>query len=141
MQRVTGNSIRLGPTQILEAACTARDLARVEEAMLTVMRAGRSDPQDDELLSTAAKVVWDIVCDSGTVDERERARLTIRRAVQWRVEAGNHEGAYSLAHITGDRVTLEDVLVGAARDRKHNPSAARVMAVVQERLVECRTEG
>ena len=72
MQRVTSNSIRLGPTQILEAACAARDLARVEEAMLTVMRAGRSDPQDDELLSTAAKVVWDIVSDSGTVDERER---------------------------------------------------------------------
>jgi len=134
MQRVTSNSIRLGPTQILEAACAARDLARVEEAMLTVMRAGRSDPQDAELLSTAAKVVWDIVCDSGTVDERDRAKLTIRRAVQWRVEAGNLEGAYSLAHITSDRVTLEDVLVGAARDRKYNPSAARVMAVVQERL-------
>ena len=134
MQRVTSNSIRLGPTQILEAACAARDLARVEEAMLTVMRAGRSDPQDDELLSTAAKVVWDIVSDSGTVDERERAKLTIRRAVQWRVEAGNLEGAYSLAHITSDRVTLEDVLVGAARGRKYNPSAARVMAVVQERL-------
>lgn len=135
MQRVTSNSIRLGPTQILEAACAARDLARVEEAMLTVMRAGRSDPQDAELLSTAAKVVWDIVSDSGTVDERERAKLTIRRAVQWLVEeAGNLEGAYSLAHITSDRVTLEDVLVGAARDRKYNPSAARVMAVVRERL-------
>ena len=135
MQRVTSNSIRLGPTQILEAACAARDLARVEEAMLTVMRAGRSDPQDDELLSTAAKVVWDIVSDSGTVDERERAKLTIRRAVQWLVEeAGNLEGAYSLAHITSDRVTLEAVLVGAARGRKYNPSAARVMAVVQERL-------
>ena len=118
----------------MEAACAARDLARVEEAMLTVMRAGRSDPQDAELLSTAAKVVWDIVCDSGTVDERERAKLTIRRAVQWRVEAGNLEGAYSLAHITSDRVTLEDVLVGAARGRKYNPSAARVMAVVRERL-------
>ena len=103
--------------------------------MLTVMRAGRSDPQDDELLSTAAKVVWDIVSDSGTVDERERAKLTIRRAVQWLVEeAGNLEGAYSLAHITSDRVTLEDVLVGAARGRKYNPSAARVMPVVRERL-------
>ena len=86
MQRVTSNSIRLGPTQILEAACAARDLARVEEAMLTVMRAGRSDPQDDELLSTAAKVVWDIVSDSGTVDERESKTYYPKRAVQWLVE-------------------------------------------------------
>ena len=127
MQTVTGSSVRIGPTQVLEATSA-------EGAMIKVMWAGRCAPQDEELLSTAAKVVWDIARDSGTDDERERARIMIRRAVQWRLECGSLEGAYALAHLSDDRETIEDVLVAAVRDREHHPSAARVMAVVQERL-------
>ena len=123
MQTVTGSSVRIGPTQVLEATSA-------EGAMIKVMRAGRCAPQDEELLSTAAKVVWDIARDSGTDDERERARIMIRRAVQWRLECGSLEGAYALAHLSDDRETIEDVLVAAVRDREHHPSAARVMAVV-----------
>ena len=106
MQTVTGSSVRIGPTQVLEATSA-------EGAMIKVMRAGRCAPQDEELLSTAAKVVWDIARDSGTDDERERARIMIRRAVQWRLECGSLEGAYALAHLSDDRETIEDVLVAA----------------------------
>ena len=124
----------------LGLASAARDLPTLEDLMVGIMRRGpgacgraAGDPIAAAMvLTAAAAAAWRIVStSSSSVGIRDGTVALIRRVVQWRAARGELEGAYSLAHMTGDRATLEDVYCAALRQ-----GSSGVMTAARDRLAE-----
>lgn len=122
----------------LGVASAAKNLPALEELIVGIMRRGpggcgrvAGDPAAAAaVLNAAAAAAWRIASSgpsSGPV--REGTVVLIRRVVQWRAARGDLEGAYSLAHVTGDRATLEDVYCAALRQGNFG-----MVSVVRDRL-------
>jgi hypothetical protein len=121
----------------LGVASAARDLPALEDLMVGIMRRGpggcgraAGDPAAAAVvLNAAAAAAWRIASAGRAEAAREGTAALIRRVVQWRAARGELEGAYSLAHMTGDRAALEDVYCAALRE-----GSSGVMSAVRDRL-------
>lgn len=125
-------------------ASAARDLHALEDLIVGIMRRGpggcglaAGDPAAAAMvLNAAAAAAWRVACSTseqhhGEGSAREGTAALIRRVVQWRTGRGELEGAYSLAHMTGDRAALEDVYCAALRQ-----GSSGVMSAARDRLAE-----
>lgn len=128
----------------LGAASAARDLPALEDLIVGIMRRGpggcgraAGDPAAAAMvLNAAAAAAWRVACSTSGQHHRggavrEGTAALIRRVVQWRAGRGELEGAYSLAHMTGDRAALEDVYCAALRQ-----GSSGVMSAARDRLAE-----
>lgn len=124
----------------LEVASDAGDLHAVEELMIDLMRRGTG--REDDTTGDIAAMLVDAaieacrIASAGTPDASRATATLIRRTVLWCASVGELEGAYSLAHLTGDVATLEDVYHAASRARPRGAKAERVLAAVRDRLAQ-----
>jgi hypothetical protein len=132
-----------GFDRALGVASAARDLPALEALMVRLMRRGgegggvdgggdRDPAAAEAIIDAAAAAAWRVASSSGPgkgLLVRRGTMALIRRAVQWHLARGDLDGAYSLAHLTGDRTTLEDVYCAAL-----SLGSSAVMAAVRDSL-------